>query len=68
MEERSYQLDRNELKAMSFAEADNHVTYWEDKSMDERLNAACFIINQIFNVTPSSKIDLRFTDKGTHNG
>jgi len=68
MEERSYQLDRNELKAMSFAEADNHVTYWEDKSMDERLNAACFIINQIFNVTPSSKIDLRFTDKRKHNG
>ena len=53
---------------MSFAEADNHVTYWEDKSMDERLNAACFIINQIFNVTPSSKIDLRFTDKRKHNG
>ncbi len=68
MEERSYQLDRNVMKAMSFDEADDHVTYWEDKSMDERLNAACFIINQIFNVTPSSKIDLRFTDKRKHNG
>jgi len=68
MKDRSYQLDRNELKAMSFDEASDHVTYWEDKSMNERLNAACFIINQIFNVTPSSKIDLRFTDKRKHNG
>jgi hypothetical protein len=68
MEERSYKLDRNVLKAMSFDEADDHVRYWEDKSMNERLNAACFIINQIFNVTPSSKIDMRFTDKRKHNG
>ncbi len=68
MEERSYQLERNILKAMSFDEADDHVTYWQDKSMNERLNAACFIINQIFNVTPSSKIDKRFTDKRKHNG
>lgn len=68
MEERSYKLDRNVLKAMSFDQADDHVSYWEDKSMNERLNAACFIINQIFNVTPSSKIDFRFTDKRKHNG
>ena len=68
MKERSYKLDRNVLKAMSFDEADDHVSFWEDKSMNERLNAACFIINQIFNVTPSSKIDLRFTDKRKHNG
>lgn len=68
MEEHSYQLDRNVLKAMSFDEADDHVTYWQHKSMNERLNAACFLINQIFNVTPSAKIDLRFTDKRKHNG
>jgi hypothetical protein len=52
MEERSYKLDRNVLKAMSFDEADDHVRFWEDKSMRKRLNAGCFIINQIFNVTP----------------
>jgi hypothetical protein len=68
MGERSYQLERNVLTAMSFDEADDHVRFWEDKSMNERLNAACFIINQIFNVTPSSKIDMRFTDKRKHNG
>jgi hypothetical protein len=68
MKERSYKLDRNVLKAMSFDEADDHVSFWEDKSMNERLNAACFIINQIFNVTPSSKIDLSLTDKRKHNG
>jgi hypothetical protein len=68
MQETNYKLERNVLTAMSFDEADDHVRYWEDKSMNERLNAACFIINQIFNVTPSSKIDMRFTDKRKHNG
>jgi hypothetical protein len=26
--ERSYQLDKNVLKAITFDEADDHVTYW----------------------------------------
>jgi hypothetical protein len=68
MQETNYKLDINVLKAISFDEADDHVTFWEDKSMRKRLNAACFIINEIFNVTPSSKIDLRFTEKRKHNG
>ena len=32
---------------MTFEEADDHTTYWLDKTEDERLNAACFLINQI---------------------
>lgn len=67
MKENQYKLDRNVLTAMTVEEADDHVTSWKDKSAGERLNAACFIINQIFDVTPFSRIDLTFTDKRKHN-
>jgi translation initiation factor 2B subunit (eIF-2B alpha/beta/delta family) len=53
---------------MTVEQADYHVSYRDDKTADERLNAACFIINQIFDVTPSSKIDVSITDKRKHNG
>ncbi len=66
MKEREYKLDRTVLQSMTVAEADDHVTYWNNKSESERLNAACFIIYQIFNVSPSDKVDLRFTDKRKH--
>lgn len=67
MEENEYKLDRSLLQSMTIDEADDHVTYWNDKTESERLNAACFIINQIFNVSPLEKIDLKFTDKRKHN-
>ena len=66
MRVKEYKLDRTVLKSMTFEEADDHVSYWNNKSGYERLNAACFIINQIFNVSPSDKVDLRFTDKRKH--
>lgn len=66
MAEKEYKLDRTESKAMTFEEADDHVTYWENKTQMERLNAACFIINQIFNTTPFDKVDVNFTDKRKH--
>jgi hypothetical protein len=55
--EEKYQVDRNEVNALSFNEANDHTGYWADKTEDERLNAACFIINQIFGVTSQTKID-----------
>lgn len=64
--EKKYRLDRTILQPTSFAEADDHVTYWKDKSETERLNAACFIINQIFGVTPSTKVDKSIIDKRKH--
>ncbi len=67
MEEEKYKLDRTELRSMTFEEADDHVTFWKDKTESERLNAACFIINQIFGVTPSDKIDFNFIDKRKNN-
>jgi translation initiation factor 2B subunit (eIF-2B alpha/beta/delta family) len=63
---KSYKLDKTVFSAMTFEEADDHVSYWQNKSESERLNAACFIINQIFQVTPSTKLDVSITDKRKH--
>ena len=57
MEEDNYKMDRSLVQKQTFEEADDHVRYWEDKTPLERLNAACFIINQIFGVTPQTKVD-----------
>ena len=63
MKGEKYILNRHEAQALSFNEADDHTTYWSDKTEEERLNAACFIINQIFNVTPETKVNRSITDK-----
>ena len=52
MKEKEYKLDRTVLQSMTFEEADDHVTYWKYKTETERLNATCFLINQIFNISP----------------
>jgi hypothetical protein len=67
MKDDQYKLERSELKSMTFEEADDHVTYWNDKTEAERLNAACFIINRIFGVTPYDKVDFSYTDKRKHS-
>jgi hypothetical protein len=66
MEENEFKLDRTAFSAMTLHEADNHVTYWNNKTEDERLNAACYLINQIFQVTPTTKIDVTITEKRKH--
>lgn len=63
MEKQSYRLDRTKVTSLTFNEADDHIHYWLGKTEDERLNAACFIINQIFGVTPQTKVDRIITDK-----
>jgi len=55
-EENKYKMDRTVSSASSFAEADDHVTYWEEKTPMERLQAACFIINNLYNVTAATRI------------
>ena len=66
MAKREYKMDRSELRSMTFEEADDHVTYWNNKTEEERLNAACFIIHQIFGTSAKDKIDLRVIDKRKH--
>lgn len=66
MSKSMYPLDRTSVTKISFGEANDHTNYWADKTEDERLNAACFIINQIFGVTPETKVDRTKTDRRKH--
>ena len=50
-------MDRSVAAKSTFEEADDHVTFYNDKSPLERLNFACDIINSIFNSTPEQKVD-----------
>ena len=43
-------MDRSVVSHSTFNEADDHVTFYKDKTPLERLNHACFIINSIFNL------------------
>lgn len=66
MDKNKYKLDRTMLCATTADNADDHVSFWNDKTAIERLNAACFIINQIFGVTPKTKVDVSITAKRKH--
>jgi hypothetical protein len=63
MAKNQYRLDRTIVTSLTFNEADDHVNYWLEKTEDERLNAACSIINQIFGVTPQTKVNRAVIDK-----
>ena len=55
-EESKYKMDRTASSASSFKDVDDHVTYWEDKIPMERLQAACFIINNLYGVTSKTRV------------
>ncbi|CAM3588069.1 hypothetical protein FLGE108171_04450 [Flavobacterium gelidilacus] len=50
-------MDRSVVSKSSFEEADDHVTFYEDKTPLERLSFACDIINSIFDTNPEMKVD-----------
>ena len=50
-------MDRSVVSKSSFEEADDHVTFYNDKTPMERLNFACDIINSIFDSSPEKKVD-----------
>jgi len=57
----SMRMDRTVVSISSFEEANDHITFYLDKTPLERLNYACFIINSIFNVNPLEKVDKSVT-------
>ncbi len=59
-------MDRSIVSKSSFKEADDHVTFYKDKTPNERLEAACFIINSIFNVEGYAKVDKTITSSRKH--
>ena len=50
-------MDRNIVSKSSYLEADDHVSFYKDKTPLERLNYACDIINSIFDSKPEQKVD-----------
>lgn len=53
----NYKMDRTITTKLTFDQADDHVTFYIDKTPIERLNHACDIINSIFNTNPDLKVD-----------
>ena len=62
-----FKMDRKSVSTSSFKEADDHTSYYQDKTPLERLNNACFIINQIFQVSPNTKIDKTINQSRKHD-
>ena len=62
----NFKMDRSFVSKLTFEEADDHVTFYKNKTPLERLNAACFIINNVFQVTPETKIDKTKVTKRKH--
>lgn len=56
-----YKMIRTVVSKSSFKEADDHVTYFMDKTPLERLNHACFIIYSIFNSSEKNKVNRQLT-------
>jgi len=52
-----FKMDRTIVSKSTFEEADDHVTFYKDKTPLERLNYACDIINSIFDSSPDKKVD-----------
>jgi hypothetical protein len=46
-----YRLDKNYFKKQTVREADHHETYWQGKSVEERLSAAWYLTCQAFNIS-----------------
>ena len=50
-------MDRITVSKSTFKETDDYVTYFRDKTLLERLDRACDIINSIFNSNPDLEVD-----------
>ncbi len=61
-----FKMDRSFVSSATFAEADDHVTFYKDKTLLERLNYACAMINQIFNTNPNLKVDRTIISSRKH--
>lgn len=57
----NFKMDRNVVSNLTFEEADNHTAFYKDKTPLQRLMHACFIINNIYNVKPTTKINRKIT-------
>jgi hypothetical protein len=66
---KKYKLDKTAFQGMTVEEADHHYGYWKNKSLKERLDAACYLINQFYGTTPQTRLDKTvFTKRRHRNG
>ncbi len=59
-------MNRRIVSKSSFEEADDHVTFYKDKTPLERLNYACDIINSIFDSNSKKKVDRTILSSRKH--
>lgn len=59
-------MDRTVVSKLTFEEADDHVTFYKDKTPLERLNYACDIINSIFDSNPEKEVDRTIISSRKH--
>lgn len=65
-EVKKYPFDKTAFSKMSFEEANNHYGYWKNKTMKERIDAAFYLIYQIYNVNKHTPLDKTVFSKRKH--
>lgn len=66
---KKYRLDKTAIQGSKVEEADHHYGYWKTKSLKERLEAACYLINQFYGTTAQTPVDKTvFTKRKHKNG
>lgn len=62
----NFRMDRTVVLKSTFEEADDHVSFYAEKTPLEKLNHACHIINSIFNSSPEKKVDRTIVSSRKH--
>jgi hypothetical protein len=55
-----FRLDRTAFSATNAKDANNRVSYWENKTYAERLEAAFYLIYKSYGIDPNTRIDKNF--------
>lgn len=62
----NFKMDRTVVSKSTFIEADDHVTFYKDKTPAERLAAANYIINSIYKTNGYAKVDKTIVSSRKH--
>jgi hypothetical protein len=65
-ETRKYSLDKTVFSAMKVEDADNDAGYWKKMTLNDRLDAACYLIHQFYGTTPQTPLDKSVFSKRKH--
>ena len=65
-ESEKYRLDKTVFSKSTVQEAGDHYSYWKSKSYQERLDAACYLINQMYGTTAQTPLNKTVFSKRRH--